>query len=76
MKLYKLNLTTNFHRFELTTAGMVRANDEQEARQLMKSVTVDDGSSSNEWLDPHFSSCEEIKVEGKSEVISISFNPG
>ena len=76
MKIYKLNLTTNFHRFELTTAGMVRANDEQEARLLMQSVTVLEGSCSNEWLDSKLSSCEEIKVEGNSEVISISYKPG
>lgn len=73
MKLYLLKRFTHIDYDEISVFA-VRADSEERARYLAGNEAADEGKET--WLDKNKSSCEEIKTEGKEEIITFSFNAG
>jgi hypothetical protein len=46
---------------------VVRAKNEQKARELASKVAMDEGLET--WIDPTFSSCEQLTAAGKEKII-------
>lgn len=76
MKLFKLYCVED-PGWDCNHGFVIRAEDEQAARSLAQTHMSDESWASKElWLDPKFSTCEEISLEGESEIILNDFNAG
>lgn len=76
MKLFKLYCVEG-PGWDCNYGFIVRAKDEQSARALAQFEISDESYESKEfWLDPKFSTCEEVSVKGEAEVILNDFHAG
>lgn len=60
-------------------AMLIRAPSVKEARKLAQDLETGDASSIGEpsdWMDPTFTTCMEIQVEGKTDIIIADFKEG
>ena len=60
--------------YEEYRAFVIKAQDEDEARQIASETNGTEGR--GQWLNPSFSKCEELKEDGVSEIICSDFNAG
>lgn len=76
VKLFKLT-SIDFWDYDSNLGFVIRAADEQEARQLAQSCIADEKYRNKEfWLNSEYSSCAELKVDGESEIILTDFQAG
>ena len=71
MKLFLL--TRDNYRWDEYDAFVIRAKNEDEARELVSKV---DRFEAIHWLDKTVSKCEEIKIKGDKKIILSSFYAG
>lgn len=57
-------------RIDTADSFIVRAKDEQRARQLAHDMGLDESRRLNVWLDPDITTCTELTVDGQEEVVA------
>lgn len=56
--------------------GVVRADNENEARKMMDKNGADENWQIRPWLDKNYSSCKEITIDGEKEIILRDYRAG
>jgi hypothetical protein len=74
MKLWALERLDEDLFYDEYVSFMVRAESEYEARKFVANEFHD--KIAKLWLDPKFSSCEEVSVEGIKEIVHSYFRHG
>jgi len=74
-KLFELT-RTEFPEYDQNVAFIIRAGSEQEARQMANAHARDAMGEGEIWEDKELVECEEVSVEGDSEIILTRFKNG
>ena len=74
MKLFLLTRTSTEVSYDAVTSMVVRAEDENQARQEASLKAMDEGNFV--WLQPSMSDCAEISLDMEAQVICVDATNG
>jgi hypothetical protein len=69
MKLFLITRTERAPSYDVVRSMVVRAEDEDQARQEAAMKSMDEGAIV--WLQPSMSHCEEISTDGEAQVLCV-----
>ena len=81
MKLWLLDSlhvkgSPTWSRYDVCDGFMVRAETEQQAREIAKEATAGESWDENPWLNPALTSCEQVFIDGEPGIVMSSFRAG
>lgn len=62
--------------FDMNYSMVIRAETENRARQLAHEQTGHENDDGEPWLDPKYTTCQELTADGGEEVVCVDYKRG